>query len=983
MSVAAPVSRGALDAILQDLNDEQRAAVTHGEGPLLIVAGAGTGKTQVVTRRVAWLIASRRARPEEILGLTFTDKGAAEMETRVDQLVPYGWVGATLSTFHAFCDRMVREHAVELGLTSKLRVETPAEILVFLREHLFELGLERYLPLGRPDEHLAALVQVFDRARDEDVTPERYREFAERLAAEAGEDPARRDRADAELEKARAYAAYQRLLLEHGRVDFGSQISLGLRLLRERAHLRREYQERFRYVLVDEFQDTNHVQFELVRLLAGGRRNLTVVGDDDQSIYRFRGAKVENMTGFLDAFPGARVQVLRRNYRSGQTILDRAHRLIRHNDPDRLEARDPVAYDKRLTAVRGPAGEVEHHAYATGSDEADAVTGEIAGMLAAAERTPREIAILARTHRHLDPFALALRAAGVRFQRASAAGLYQRPEIELCLNVLRTVADPDDGPAAFGVLGDPLFAVDAVDLARLGAAARRRNAGLLRVAAAAAGAGEPELGPASAEAILRFAALHAELAAMATRRPTADVLYRFVTESGLLAMLSAAEGPEGAEPVQNLNKLFGIVVRVGPLLRSDRVPHFMAHLDLLIEAGDDPQAALPDLDEEAVQLLTVHNAKGLEFAVVYLTQLVQQRFPLLPRSDPLPFPPELQRGAGDPKVEHLQEERRLFYVAMTRARDRLVLTHAEDYGGKTLRRTSGFVIEALELAGRTRTAAAASPLESIARFAPNAPAPPTATRIPADQQLHLSHGQIDDFLTCPLKYRYAHVLQVPLATDPVAMYGIAVHHAIRVYLQHRVKGIPIEPEAVLEAFDSAWSGEGFYSREHEERRRAAGREALLRFVAREQAAGRTPLAVEMEFRFGVDRDLVSGRWDRIDETAEGIVLVDYKTTEVADAATAADRARRSLAREQLGLYALAYRETRGVAPARVQLHFVGSGVVGEAAVDAPHLENARARVRVAAAGIRRGEFPAQPDPNHCRFCPYSRLCPYSAARPGA
>ena len=214
--VPPPAAPPGVERILEGLNPEQLEAVTHGEGPLLIVAGAGTGKTQVITRRIAWLIATKRARPEEILGLTFTDKAAAEMEARVDVLVPYGFVGATLSTFHAFCDRLVREHAVELGLTSQLRVETPAEILVFLRERLFELGLERFLPLGNPDEHLKALVACFDRARDEDVTPGRVRRL--RRAARRGRrrrpGPARprrrRAREGARLRRLPAAAARER-----------------------------------------------------------------------------------------------------------------------------------------------------------------------------------------------------------------------------------------------------------------------------------------------------------------------------------------------------------------------------------------------------------------------------------------------------------------------------------------------------------------------------------------------------------------------------------------------------------------------------------------------------------------------------------------------------------------------------------------------------------------------------------------------------
>jgi DNA helicase-2/ATP-dependent DNA helicase PcrA len=979
---AGPRDPATTREILAGLNEEQLAAVTHGEGPLLIVAGAGTGKTAVITRRIAWLIATKRARPEEILALTFTDKAAAEMESRVDVLVPYGMVGATIATFHAFCDRLVREHAVELGITSQLKVGTRADMLVFLRERIFELGLRRYLPLGRPDEHLDALLSVFDRARDEDVSPERYHDFAARLAHEAGDDPALRDRAEAELEKAEAYAAYQRLLLASGRVDFGSQIGLALRLLRERPHLRREYQEAFRWILVDEFQDTNHVQFELVKLLAAGRGNLTVVGDDDQSIYRFRGAKVENLLGFLDAFPGAGTVLLRRNYRSGQRILDLAHRMVTFNDPERLEARDPERFDKHLVAERGIEGVVEHWPLAGMTDEAEAVADDVAGALTRGERVARDVAVLARTHAQLDPVAAALKARGIRFQRANQRGLYRRPEVMLCLNVLRAVADPEDGVAVFGVLGDPQFDLEPADLARLAAAAGRRNRSLLALALAEANDPGSPLTPRSREGVRRFADLHGRLTASATRRPTSEVLYEFATESGLLARLAREESAEAAEQVQNLNRLFGIVNRVGPLLKSDRVRFFMEHLDLLIEAGDDPQAAVLELDDDAVQLLTAHNAKGLEFPVVYMVQLAEGRFPLQRRGEPLAFPPELARG-GDPRAEHEREERRLFYVGMTRARDRLVMSHAEDYGGKRTKKPSKFLVEALDLPSPPKSRRTASALESIARYAPAAEPPPAEVLpVPPDRPLELSHGQIDDWTTCPLKYRYAHVVQVPLGTDPRAMYGIAMHHAIRVFHQHRMRGHPISADDVVRVFEEAWSSEGFYSREHEERRLEEGRAALRRFVGREVASGRVPLAIEMEFRFRLGQDVVVGRWDRIDETDGEVVLVDYKTAGIADEGKADERALQSLKEDQLGLYALAYAETRQTMPARVQLYFVDSGLVGEARVEPKHLEAARERVVEAAAGIRTARFPADPDQRKCGYCPYSRFCLYSAARGG-
>ena len=976
-------SRSAAEGILDRLNPEQRDAVTHGEGPMLIVAGAGTGKTQVITRRIAWLIASKKARPEQILALTYTEKAAAEMEARVDTLVPYGFTGTTICTFHAFGDRILREHAVELGLTTQLRVEGDAEMLVFLREHLFELGLKRYLPLGKPDEHLRSFRSLFDRAREEDVSPEQYLAFAERLAANATNDE-ERDRAEMELEKATAYRAYQKLIIEHGRIDFGSQIGLALRILRERPYLRREYADRYRYILVDEFQDTNHVQFELVKLLAGERQNLTVVGDDDQSIYRFRGAKVENLLRFLEEFAGARELLLTQNYRSGQEILDRAHRLIKFNNPHRLE--DLRGYDKRLISARGTEGVVEVRPFRAMSDEADGVAAEIAEAIERGERSPGDFAILGRTHGNLDPFAAALKARGLRFQRSSTKGLYSRPEVQLVLNVLRSIADPDDGGAVYHALGDPMFGVDPLDLGWISARARTRRASLIGLAAVIARDSTTDIQDTSREAILRFVELHRQLTASAVHRATTEIMYEFAEASGMLGRLAADDRAEAIEQAQNLNKLFHIAARIGPLLKRDRVDQFIGHLDLLIEAGDDPSAAVVEFDEDAVHLLTAHNAKGLEFPVVYMVQLVGQKFPLNWRAESLALPPELHLGPVDQKADHDREERRVFYVGMTRAMDRLTFTYALDYGGgyrPRKRHLSPLVTEALPEAATPRQPVTPSAVEGIAQFAPGVePLAPEIAPLAEDALLRLSKDQIDDFLTCPLKYKYAHVVKIPLQRDPRAMFGSAIHHAIKIYHQHKRRGMPIVVEDVLGAFESAWSSEGFYTREHEERRLEEGRDMIRRFVAREEKSGIVPLAIETDFAFTQGHDTVNGRFDRIDERDGGIVIVDYKTAEIDEVDKADQRAAKSLKEDQLGLYALAYLETRSAMPGRVELQFVESGVVGSAEVEPIHVELARERVAQAGRGIRAAQFPAKPERKRCLYCPFSRFCVHSATRGG-
>ena len=358
-----------LEALLGGLNPDQLRAVTHGSGPLLVVAGAGTGKTQVITRRIAWLIATRRARPSEILALTFTDKAAEEMAVRVDQLVPYGYTDTAISTFHAFGDRLIREYALELGLPTDLRVLSRAEVVIFLRERLFEFELDAYRPLGDPTRFLSALATLFSRCKDEDISPADYLAHADRLTAEAAlvaeavgiAEPAStelaRDAAAGDAEEARrqselarAYGTYQTLMAANGCIDFGDQVALALRLVRTSAEARTTIAGRFRYILVDEFQDTNRAQAELVAALAEGHRNVTVVGDDDQAIYAFRGAAVDNILAFQDRYVGARTVVLRRNYRSLAPVLDAAYRLVRFNDPDRLEVKAGVV--KRLRPQR-------------------------------------------------------------------------------------------------------------------------------------------------------------------------------------------------------------------------------------------------------------------------------------------------------------------------------------------------------------------------------------------------------------------------------------------------------------------------------------------------------------------------------------------------------------------------------------------------------------------------------------------------------
>ncbi|HET8776389.1 MAG TPA: ATP-dependent DNA helicase, partial [Candidatus Limnocylindria bacterium] len=908
-----------------------------------------------------------------------------EMIERVDRLVPYGHNDAQISTFHAFGDRLLREHAFEAGLSDRSSVLSRAEQIILLREHLFDLPLDRYRPLGNPTRFLSGLVALISRLRDEDVTPDAYRAAAARLAERAAADPdneALAEEAANQAELAATYAAYERLMRETDRLDFGDQVSLALRLLREHPAVLDAERRRYRYILVDEFQDTNHAQWEMVKLLAAEHGNVTVVGDDDQSIYRFRGAALGNILGFRDAYPKATSVVLVDNYRSRQPILDAAHRLIRHNDPDRLEAREGL--DKRLRArmkfarPEPEAGPIELTGYTTGSDEADAIADRISASLKAGRRAG-DHAILVRGNRDADQYIRALNMARIPWRFSGTAGLYRQPEVRVLISFLRAVNDPDDSISLYDLATSEIFGLSPSDVTLALNRARRRRSSL--AVALRDAAENPDESPFSLRAIEVVQRLLASLdahRALSTERSCGELLYHFISSSGWLARLAHEARETGEERLANVGRFFEIVRRQGGLLRDDRLPFLVAQLDTLIETGDDPSTADAEPDEgDAVHVLTYHKAKGLEFNVVFLVGLVSDRFPGWERRDGLEMPDELLRDAPSAGADHhTAEERRLFYVGMTRAREELVLTWARDYGGRRSRSVSQFVIEALDLPPAT-PAETVRPavMEQLARHA-GSPVEPAATaprRTLGDRPLVLSYGQIHDYLDCPARYRYGHVVRIPTPVSHQMVYGRALHAAAQAFHRRQLAGRPMTIEELHAALDANWESVGFLTREHEEARRAAAHDAITLFWEDQQRDPARPIAVEQDFTVSFGPDRLRGRYDRVDRDEAGrVVITDYKSSDVRDLATANRQARESL---QLSIYALAHEAQHGSLPDELALHFLESGVVGRVAPTEKRLEKAQEKLTEAAEGIRAGRFEPNPSAMRCGYCPFREICP--------
>jgi len=474
-----------------NLNKEQLDAVTFGSGPLLIIAGAGTGKTTVITERIKYLILKKEVVPSQILALTFTQKAAEEMEERVDMAMPYGYTQMWISTFHAFCDRILRNDAIHIGLNPTYKLMTEAEAILFLRENIFKFDLSYFRPLGNPNKFLEGMLQHFSRLRDEDISPKEYLLWAQtqnsKLKTQNQELDVRRypltadiDEVKKTLELAHAFETYQKLKEKEGVMDFSDLISNTIRLFRERKNILRQYQEQFKYVLVDEFQDTNFAQNQLAILLSGGNKNITVVGDDDQAIYRWRGAAISNIIQFKKQFPEAKIVTLTANYRSTQEILDKAYTLIQNNNPDRLEVKEKV--NKKLKTQRNVKSySIEFFFEERVEDEGDSVVKKIQELVDKDSMEYKDMAILVRANDHSLSFVRALQRNNIPYQFLGPGRLFHQEEVKDLIVYLKVLYNFEDSISLYRVLTMPIFDLESRDVAAILNFAKRKNLRLFEV----------------------------------------------------------------------------------------------------------------------------------------------------------------------------------------------------------------------------------------------------------------------------------------------------------------------------------------------------------------------------------------------------------------------------------------------------------------------------------------------------------------------
>ncbi len=924
---------------LADLNLAQRAAVEHDKGPLLVVAGAGTGKTQVITRRIAYLILERGVPASQILALTFTDKAANEMQERVDSLLPYGVVDTNIMTFHSFGDQIVREYGLEIGLMPASTVMSAAQQLVFMRDNIDKFNLSYFAPISRPDSLLGELATYFGRLKEEIISPDSYLKYA------AGLEDLDRER---HMELGQAYRVYCQLTRERGLMDFADQIALPLELLEKRPNIVQELRKRYQYILVDEFQDTNIAQNKLVQQIAGPSGNVMVVGDDDQSIYKFRGAAISNILNFSNTYKDTAQIVLTENYRSTQQVLDAAYQLIQHNNPDRLEVRNAI--NKQLHGQSAGPEPVLLTA-ATGDDEYEQVAIEIAKAVKTGE-SAGDIAVLIRKRNQAAHVIRALKAEGIDYYYAGNESLYDRPEVAVLRDFLQVTVDPIDSVALHHLLASEAFNVPVDLLMKLGAQAKRSNLSL-EEALQQEGA-LPEI----LEQIAEWRKLSRDLS-------VGKLLFRFAEDTDYLNNLveAARDNPLKEQRVRNVASFFSSISEYEKVATDTSALAYQALEETLRQAGDTAVATEMDASPDQVQILTTHAAKGLEFERVFIIDLVAGTFPSINRRQGLSIPQELLlEELPDEGAAHIQEERRLMYVALTRAKKHLTLSWVADHGGKRAKKPSPFIAEALgeEPESHTETG-----VQGVLQFTKNF-APTSKKEIIQNARfvqgdwLALTPHQIDDYLMCPLNFYYIHVLEVPQPPQPSLMYGTLMHGLIHSYYLQRQNG-EVNTDALHEAIDTQWRSEGFVSKGQEQRRKQQAHATFDQFIARHKDEDEVPTRMEMPFEFELPdvRVRIRGRMDAVVEGENGVEVRDYKTSEVDDQKKADKKAKDSL---QLATYALAWKSMMGKLPELTTLDYIETGVRGAFTPTDSSMEALLIKIQQVADGIRSGDY--APSGNH-------------------
>lgn len=899
-----------------ELNKAQAAAAELTTGQLQVVAGAGTGKTRVIVQRISNLL-DQGVKPQSILAVTFTEKAAAEMLERILQSRPDLHAEMPILTFNAFGERLLREFNTEIGLGRGFLLLSDSAQIVFLEQHLDELELDFYSPATQPKGQLVDVSKYFSKLKQNIVTPEAYDKFVKKMASA---DTSQKLEKTKHQELSRAYANYIRLCKEYNVIDYDDQIYRAIELLRVRPNIQTLLQDRYRAIMVDEFQDTNPMQSELIDLLSGRGNSLMVVGDDDQSIYGFRGATLANILDFKQRYPKSQEVTLIENYRSGQAILDAAYSLVQNNNPYRLEA--TLGIDKRLRAKKaGKKPTIKQ--FSRRDYELQWIVDDIIEHLAGG--TPAgEIAVLVRNNTTAKLIGQALNLAdidyviiGERYQ------LYRTEVVRMIVEALRCIIDTTNNTSLYHTLGSDLFGISGALLADLSGQARVNRQRL-----------EEFLNEQSDETKVQEALTQIKhWREMAPTTAVDKLVYAILDETGYKNRIYSRAMSDTATSItaQQLTEFFRAMGEFVSIAQQPTALQYLESYPVLEAAGESSEDQTLQISNQRVNVLTIHKAKGLEWETVYIPDCVERVLPNTTPRGGIPLPEKLVAKHVSEADDQIAEERRLMYVAMTRAREDLIISFSRSHNGRTARRPSRFISETFKKDEFADSDGRLPPqtLELAIAESMVQKEVPLPASMREGENLRLSVSQIETYLHCPLNFYFKHILNIPEPASTQASYGQAIHGAIETINKALMSGDKPDLKAVELTLVEDIDNVPAESQLLKQRLQQQALDTIRRFYkSHVEDNPEVPQLVESSFRIRLaDQNLViTGRLDAVFASEKGVEIRDYKTSPNVDTPTKAKN--KATNSPQLTLYALVWQQQHDEIPHKLSLEFVNTDLTG-------------------------------------------------------
>jgi DNA helicase II / ATP-dependent DNA helicase PcrA len=983
---------------LDSLNSQQREAVETIEQPLLIIAGAGSGKTLTVASKIAHLI-EKGIKPENILALAYNTKAAEELKERVIGMLCYS-EDLSISTFHSFCNQVIQDNLLSTKLNANFRVITETAQLVYFTKNINSFGIE-YLEFNHEPYTLADEVKKFiTRCKDEAITPEDLEHWIANQTQKQLDDEEQNSLNNLK-DILKIYRSYETYKTKHNMLDFGDMLCTVHNLLKNNPLILRRYQKRFQYIILDEFQETNYIQLQIIYSIAQKHGHITVVGDDDQSIYRFRGAYLTNISEFKQMFPNYTQKALEHNYRSTKNIVAVANKLI-ESSPERtmkkLFTNNPQG--EKVAVIETP----------TDNSQANYVLEKIKEQLKT--HPHKDIAVLCRRKSSAEPIIKALRKQNIKFNFVGETGFFQEPIIKDITAYLKVITNPTESNAEL-VRILHRYNIDLVEISKFNGYTYRKDMCLYEVF--------DHLNELRVDKSKFLAAKKAlsETINNKKRMRTLDLIHTLLFE---LEFYKYEIALKDSRNIALLNQFYTFAEEFDSLYPDSDLDDFTDYLSY----ASNFEVEESSVDDQAIVISTIHGVKGMQYPVVIIPDASARKLPTDYRKDKFPIPQELLKGIQskfDEKELHVQEERRLFYVAITRAKEKLIITYAKRYGeNKTDSKPSKFLDEIAykqnqevnfqqtdpqELAAQCTTETNQTETELIKQVISSLRATkfneaienilliakcqnknldikkeiiskikepdytllaqicqPKVIKVSDDYLFSVS--QFISYKKCPRLYQYRYLMKIPEKPRYYFDFGSSIHKIVEQLTKQLKEGKQINQDIAYGLLSKYWDPKGYKTKLDEQRDYAEAKDVLNIFL-QEQAKSKSEIVdIERWFETSIGNVRLRGIIDRIDKTDQGFTVIDYKTSKKAQSL---NELKKDM---QLHVYAIAVNQIYGTKPT-VGDWFLRSNDKVFFTPEDQALDDLKVELTDIAGKIRAGMFERTPG-WECRYCDYGCLC---------